>query len=97
MTVTPKSVSVGAPVTFSLSAAESHAPGALTYQISYGDGTTDQNTGPTVCLGGPGVPANQTWQLSHAYNQSGTYTVSVTVLANCTSDRSTTTLTVTIN
>ena len=33
---------------------------------------------------------------SHAYSRSGTYTVTVTVLANCTSDRATGTLIVTI-
>jgi len=27
---------------------ENHAPGALTYQIAYGDGATDQNTAQTV-------------------------------------------------
>jgi hypothetical protein len=79
-----------------VSADESHAPGALTYQIYYGDGATDQNTAPTVCQGGPGPAANETWQLFHTYSQSGTYTVTVTVLANCTSDRTTNTVTVTI-
>jgi hypothetical protein len=77
-------------------AQESHAPGALTYQIAYGDGATDQNTAPTVCQGGPGQAASQTWQLSHAYNGSGTYAVAVTVKANCTQDRATATVTVTI-
>jgi PKD repeat protein len=80
-----------------VSADESHAPGALTYQISYGDDSTDQNTAPTVCQSGPGQPSSQTWQHSHAYASSGTYTVEVTVQANCTSDRATATLMVTIS
>lgn len=80
-----------------MSADESHAPGALSYQIAYGDGSTDQNVAPTYCQSGPGAPASQTWQLSHAYDHSGSYTVSVTVQANCTSDRATTSVTITID
>ncbi len=78
-------------------AGEIHAAGAVTYQISYGDDSTDQNTAPTVYQSGPGQPPSQTRQLSHAYASSGTYTVEVTVQADCTSDRATATLTVTIS
>ena len=96
MTASASETSVGSPVAFSVNAYESHAPGALTYQISYGDGATDQNTAPAICQGGSELPASQNWQLSHAYSQSNIYTVTVTVVANCTSDHTTNSLTITI-
>ncbi|MHB1444249.1 MAG: PKD domain-containing protein [Acidimicrobiales bacterium] len=69
-----------------MKASESHAPGALAYQMAYGDGSSDQNNVPTYCSSGPGSPASQTWQLSHSYTKAGTYRATVTVKANCTSD-----------
>ena len=49
-----------------------------------------------TCQSGSGQAASQTWQLSQAYGRPGTYTVAVTVQANCTLDRATATVTVTI-
>jgi hypothetical protein len=82
------------PVTFTLKATESHAPGALRYQIAYGDGATDANAAPMYCTAGPGRPASQAWSLAHRYSAPGTYTVTATVGVNCSPDRATATLTV---
>lgn len=96
MAAAPSSVGVGTPVDFLVTADESHAFGALSYQISFGDGTNEQVAAPTFCLGGAGSDTDQMWQISHSYGQSGTYSVTVTVVASCTSDRATSPLTVTV-
>jgi hypothetical protein len=85
---------VGTPVTFTLTATESHAPGALGYVITYGDGTSDSNPVPQFCVAGPGPPSSQTWTLIHRYTAGGTYTVTATVSVNCSPDKATATLTV---
>jgi hypothetical protein len=82
------------PVTFTLKATESQAPGALRYQIAYGDGATDANAAPMYCTAWPGRPASQAWSLAHRYSAPGTYTVTATVGVNCSPDRATATLTV---
>jgi len=97
LTATPSSTTPGTAVAFSLKAYESHAIGALGYRIAYGDGATDQNPVPQFCRAGPGQPASQTWQLSHAYAKPGTYTVTATVTANCTTDRGSATVTVAVS
>jgi PKD repeat protein len=82
------------PVMFTLKATESQAPGALRYQIAYGDGATDANAAPMYCTAGPGRAASQAWSLAHRYSAPGTYTVTATVGVNCSPDRATATLTV---
>jgi len=77
---------------FTVTADESNAPGALAYQIAYGDGTTDQNAVPQHCVAGAGSPQSQTWHFTHQYAAPGTYHVSATVSATCTPDRATASL-----
>ena len=97
LSATPASAPVGTSVQFTIKASESHAPGALVYQLQYGDGSSDQNTAPTTCRGGAASPAQQTWQLSHRYAKKGTFFARVTVKANCTPDQATATVTVTVS
>jgi len=83
-------------VDFTINATESHAPGALAYQVAFGDGATDQNNTPTYCSSGPGPAAGDTWQLAHVYAKKGRYQASATVRANCTSDRVTVQVVITV-
>jgi len=82
-------------VQFTVKARESQAPGALGYQLDYGDGTSDRNVVAQFCRAEPAPADEETWQLSHRYSSAGRYTATVTVSANCTSDRATTTLNLT--
>ena len=77
----------GEPVGLVLHAEQPAAPGALAYQIDFGDGTTDQNVVAQVCRGGPTETARETWRFSHRYPRAGTYTVVATVSAGCTPNR----------
>jgi hypothetical protein len=96
LTVTPARNGTNLTAEFKLSAQERDAPGALSYRLAYGDATTDQNTTPTICRTNPRFPAQETWHLTHRYAAAGTYVSSVTVSANCTSDRATATATLTL-
>jgi hypothetical protein len=80
-------VSPGVTVRFLARAQESHATGALSYQLLYGDGTSDQAATPALCRPGAGVPAQETWRLTHHYRAAGSYSAAVTVQAQCTTDR----------
>ena len=84
------------PVAFAIHATEERAPGALAYQIQYGDGSTDENLTPSSCRGGPVGPAEETWNTSHQYANAGMYSVTVTASAGCTSDRATATVVVSV-
>jgi hypothetical protein len=86
----------GTTVTFTIKADETHAPGQMHYQLSYGDGAQDSNVTNSLCTQGPGGPLSQTWTLMHQYNAAGTYTVTLNVGANCTPDKATATLVVKI-
>jgi hypothetical protein len=83
-------------VDFVLRAEQPEAPGALAYQISYGDGATDQNVTAQVCRGGTNATARETWRLSHRYSRAGTYSVGATVTASCTPNRATAELSLTV-
>lgn len=96
LTAERAATSPGAAVTFVVRAQEIHAPGALSYQVLYGDGSSDQAAAPALCQPGPGGPAQQTWTLTHAYAGAGRYAPSVTVRAGCTPDRATATVTVVV-
>jgi PKD domain-containing protein len=76
-------------VTFTLRASETNAPGALHYEVSYGDGTQAANVTPDFCVAGPGKAASQTWSLTHQYTGAGTYTVTASVGVNCSPDNAT--------
>jgi PKD repeat protein len=92
LTAEPSAGPIGSPVMFTLQATETHAPGALSYRVAYGDGATASNVTPEFCTAGPGPAANQTWSLSHTYAAPGHYSVVATVGVNCSSDTSTITL-----
>jgi PKD repeat protein len=81
-------------VTFTIVASAANAPGALHYDVEYGDGSNDADAVPQYCVASPGPPASETWTLSHRYAAPGTYTVSVTVAVNCSAQSATATLTV---
>ena len=87
LTATPTRAKVGSTVQFEVTASESHALGALGYQLSYGDGTSAENVVPQFCVVGKGAPMRQTWRLSHRYKAAGRYRVSVSVYVNCTRDQ----------
>jgi PKD domain len=89
-------MAVGQPVTFNVTARETHEPGSLSYQLAYGDGATDQNLASTLCRAGPGSLAQRSWQQTHRYAATGTYRAAVTVSARCTPDRTTAQVTVTV-
>jgi hypothetical protein len=86
VTATPSNGQIGTAVAFTITATETHAPGALHYLIAYGDGETASNPTDEVCVAGPGPAANESWSLSHNYLTPSTYTVTVTVGVNCSPD-----------
>ena len=94
LTATPGRGPTSTPVTFTLRAVESNAPGALHYQVTYGDGGMDSNVTPTVCTAGPGEPMSQTWTLTHQYATANSFTVVAVVGVDCSPDKATATLTV---
>jgi hypothetical protein len=97
LTVTPMRTKTGSPVEFNVTAYAPHAPGALGYQLHYGDGTSAaQSTVPQFCIAGGGTPRRQTWRLTHRYKTAGQYRVSANVYVNCTSDQATATVAVSI-
>ncbi len=97
LTATPTRAKTGSPVEFNLTAYAPHAPGALGYQLRYGDGTSAaQSTVPLICVEGRGAPMRQTWRLTHRYKAAGRYRASVSVYVNCTSDHATATVAVSI-
>jgi hypothetical protein len=95
LTATPMRTSAGSPVEFTLTAYAPSAPGALGYQLRYGDGTSaDQSVVPLICVEGRRIPAYRTWHLTHRYKAAGRYRVSASVYVNCTSDHATATVVV---
>jgi hypothetical protein len=97
VTLLTSTTAPGAALGFIVTAEETHARGALGYRISYGDGTSDQNVVPLICTAGAGSVQSQVWQLSHHYPSPGTYQVTAIVTANCTLDRATASVPVTVN
>jgi hypothetical protein len=95
LTVDPVRGLAGQSVRFILQAKETHAPGALHYAITYGDGGSGSLVTPSVCKAGPGKPASQVWNVPHTYAKAGTYTASVTVGVNCSPDKATASVTLT--
>ncbi len=67
LVATPMRAKAGSPVQFKLTAYAPHAPGALGYQLRFGDGTSTHNVTPQFCVAGRGAPTRQTWRLSHRY------------------------------
>ena len=99
LTATPARAKIDFPVRFEVTASARRAAGALGYELRYGDGTTAENVVPMFCLAGKGAkgaPVRETWHLVHRYKAPGLYRVSVRVYVNCTSDRATATVTVSI-
>ena len=98
VTADPANGPVGTPVTFTVKATETQAPGALYYEVTYGDGASASNVTPAICSAGPGTtPASQTWSLAHQYSAAGHYTVVTTVGVNCSPDKTTVTVAVSPN
>ncbi len=94
LTATPTRTKIGSTVKFNLTANASHAPGALGYQLRYGDGTSAENVVPQFCVVGGGAPTRETWHLAHRYKAAGRYRVSASVYVNCSGDHATATVTV---
>jgi hypothetical protein len=94
LTANPSRGPTGTPVMFTLKAVESSAPGALHYQVTYGDGGIDSNVTPALCTAGPGQPQTQTWSLTHQYATATNFTVVASVSVNCSPDKAMATLTV---
>ncbi len=92
---TPVRAKTGAPVEFNATAYERRTPGALGYELRYGDGiSAAQDMVPLFCLMRRNAPIRKTWRESHRYRKPGTYTVSLTVHVNCASDHATATVAV---
>lgn len=83
----PSDARVDRPVTFTLVVDERHAPGALHYRLSFGDGATAANVTNDVCVAGPGLVAHRSWTLVHLYRAAGSHTVVASVGVNCSPDR----------
>jgi len=96
LTAAPPRPGVGVEVLFEVQATERRAPGALTTQLVYGDGSTHQTAVPELCRGDASSGAHATWRLSHRYARRGVYVAAVTVSANCTPDRATAAVTVSV-
>jgi hypothetical protein len=92
LTATPMRAKTHSPIEFNLTAYAPHAPGALGYQLRYGDGTSTESVTPQFCVAGRGAPTRETWHLSHRYRAAGRYRVSASVYVNCTSDHATATV-----
>ncbi len=89
VTASPSNGQIGTAVVFTITAKEVHAPGALHYSLTYGDGEVASNPTDEVCVAGPGLAANESWSLTHHYVAPGTYMVTVTVGVNCSADSAT--------
>ena len=85
ITVSAARPSPGAMVEITVSANDPDAHGVLTHELSFGDGSGDYTANPLFCLATVS-PRSQAWNVQHAYDHAGTYTVSATVSANCTPD-----------
>jgi hypothetical protein len=95
LSAVPARFKVGSPVTFSATAYERHAPGALGYQLLYGDGTSaPESAVPLFCLTGKGGPVHKRWRFTHRYSRPGRFTASLTVQVNCARDVARATVTV---
>jgi hypothetical protein len=95
VSVSPPHAAPGQAVQFVVSARDAVAHGVLGYQLSFGDGTSTHNVTPLLCTATTS-PAAETWSLTHAYAASGTFTADATVSANCTPDRATASVGVTV-
>jgi len=96
LTASPSHVAPDQEVEFVVSARDSRAHGVLAYQLTFGDGAGTHNVTPLLCTA-TAAPQEETWGLSHAYGANGTYTVSATVSANCTPDRATASVALTVS
>ncbi len=90
LVISPTAVKPDGVVTIELLARARHAPGAVGYQLRYGDGTgAGSGAVPQFCVAGPGPPAHRVWRLRHRYRAAGRYAVSASVYVNCTRDHAT--------
>jgi hypothetical protein len=90
LTATRASVPVGASVSFVLSITDSAATGPVgPTSLTYGDGQPVPETGMAASChaGASPAPVNESYDYSHAYAEPGSYTVSVTVSAPCSSQQ----------
>ncbi len=90
LVVSPAAVKPGGVVAIELLARARNAPGAVGYQLRYGDGTgAGSGAVPQFCVAGPGLPTHRVWRLKHRYRAAGRYVVSASVYVNCTRDHAT--------
>jgi hypothetical protein len=94
LTATPIRAKTSATIQFKVTASAQSAPGALGYQLRYGDGASAENAVPQFCVAGRDTPTRETWHLSHRYGAIGRYRVSASVYVNCTSEHGTATVAV---
>jgi hypothetical protein len=94
VSVTPTRTTPGAPVRFVIHATAANAPGLLSYQVEYGDGSSDQNVVAQLCRSGANPTQRETWRLTHRYERAGSFLARVTVTAGCTPDRTNSALTI---
>lgn len=89
LTATSANVAPGSTVSFALSFEDSSATGPVgPTSLSYGDGNPAPQTGAAASCraGAASAPVSQSFDYSHSYAAPGTYTVSVTVAAPCSSE-----------
>lgn len=95
LTVTFTATASGSTVDFDISYTEAQAYGAVGPAVlSFGDGTSQGWGIPQYCTADPTAVSGDR-QVTHDYESAGTYSSSVTVVANCTPDHVTLTLPVT--
>ncbi len=97
LAATPTRTESGSPVRFTASAYERRAAGAVGYRLAYGDGV-DAESGPTplYCIAGTAPAVHRMWSFSHRYRASGRYRALLNVYVNCTRDRTTAAIVVTV-
>ncbi len=97
LTARPTRTESGSPVRFTATAYERHAAGAVGYRLAYGDGAgAESGPTPLFCIAGTPHAVHRMWSFSHRYKASGRYRALLNVHVNCTRDRTTAAIMVTV-
>jgi hypothetical protein len=97
LTATPTRTESGSPVRFTASASERHAAGAVGYRLAYGDGAhAESGPIPLFCIAGAAPAVHRMWSFSHRYSVPGRYRALLGVYVNCTRDRTTAAVTISV-
>lgn len=90
MSVAATRAQAGAAIEFTVTARDDQGFGFFGYQLTYGDGNTEQNEVPHSCPASGGSAGEHSWHFTHQYQSPGTYTAFVHMLVTCVGDQLTT-------